>query len=380
MLEETTFPSEDTGLAQPDQLSLRNKLLSWRTIAPLVVVVLLLALAARQVNLDLNLASMGAALAGANLWLVLAAFVAFYASLALRVVRWRLLLENVGYGPASGTRLPGFLPLANILYLSWFANDVVPARLGDLYRAYLLRQEADVSTTRTFGTVLAERIIDLIALLALFLGALLIALHGQLPAQVAFALQACLALVGALVVGLLALRLWREQLGRLVPTRLRAQYRHFQAGTLESFQRLHLLAPLTLVIWIVEALRFLFVALAVGLLGGSPAHIFAAAVFIALGESLLAAVPLTSGGLGFVEAGMFAMIWLFVPHSADSGAAQNLAGAAIVLDRLISLVSMLVFGGILFFFVVVLGKGMRGAVTTWRLVLARKGAKAPEIA
>ena len=113
---------------------------------------------------------------------------------------------------------------------------------------------------------------------------------------------------------------------------------------------------MTVVIWVVESLRFLLVALAVGLLSGSPTHIFAAAFLIALGESLLTTAPLTSGGVGFVEAGMFAMIWLFVPHT---GAAQNLAGAAIVLDRLISLVSLLVFGGILFFFVVVVGKRLK---------------------
>lgn len=346
---QTAEPMEEANAAQ---FSLRKKLLSWRTIVPLVVVIGFFVFLAQRLSLDLNPKSIAAALAQANIWLFLTALVAFYASLLLRVVRWKLLLENAGYCKALGARLPGFIPLTKILFLSWFANIVVPAKLGDFYRAYLLRQEADVSTTRSYGTVFAERIIDLIALPLFFVVALLVSLHGRLPAQVVFALQVCLGLVVALVGGLVALRLWRNQIGRLVPARFRPHYVHFQEGTLGSFKRLHLLAPLTASIWVIESLRFLLVALSVGLLGGSPLHIFAAAFFIALGESLLTTVPLTSGGVGFVEAGMFAMILLFVP---GTGAGQNLAGATILLDRLISLVSILVFGSILFFFVVVLG-------------------------
>ncbi len=347
-----------------EPLSLRERVLSWRTVVPLVAVVLVLALLAGHLSLELNPKSIGAALVRANVWLFLAGFIAFYASLALRVVRWKLLLENAGYRRAlgAGARLPGLLSLTKILYLSWFANVVVPAKLGDFYRAYLLRQEAGVSTTRSFGTVFAERIIDLIALPVLFLVALLVSLHEQLPTRVELALEVCLALVVALVGGLLALRLWHQQIGRLLPARFRAHYDHFQAGTLGSFKRLHLLASLTAGIWVVESLRFLLVALATGLLSGNPLHVFAAAFFIALGESLLSAVPLTSGGVGFVEAGMFAMILLFVP---STGAAQNLAGATIVLDRLISLMSILVFGGLLFFLVMALGRRARGSMKLW---------------
>lgn len=363
------------SVAEPNaaQFSLRKKLLSWRTIVPLVVVIGFFVFLAQRLSLELNPQSIATALVQANIWLFLIALVAFYASLLLRVVRWKLLLENAGYRQELGARLPGFLSLSKILFLSWFANIVVPAKLGDFYRAYLLRQEADVSTTRSYGTVFAERIIDLIALPLFFVVALLVSLHGRLPAQVNFALQVCLGLVVALVVGLVALRLWRDQIGRLVPARLRPHYVHFQEGTLGSFKRLHLLAPLTASIWVVESLRFLLVALSVGLLGGSPLHIFAAAFFIALGESLLTTVPLTSGGVGFVEAGMFAMILLFVPHT---GAAQNLAGATIVLDRIISLVSILVFGGILFFFVVVLGKRAQSGTVMQRLSRRRKDSRA----
>ncbi|HEY7356401.1 MAG TPA: lysylphosphatidylglycerol synthase transmembrane domain-containing protein, partial [Ktedonobacterales bacterium] len=304
-----------------------------------------------------------ATLRRANLWLFLLAFVVYYCSFPVRSLRWKLLLQNVGYHQKQGVHLPNFLHLNKILYLSWFANVIVPAKLGDVYRAYLLRQEADVSTTRSFGTVLAERILDLIGLLLLFISAILISLHGQLPAQLELALQFCLALVAGLIVGLVLLRVYRHKIGRVIPARFREQYVHFQEGTLGSFKRLHLLAPLTILVWTLESLRFLCVALAAGLLSGDPLHIFAAALFIALGESLLTTVPLTSGGVGFVEAGMFAMILLFTSNTA---AAQNAAGATILLDRLISLVSVLVLGGILFFLTIVLRKGLSKRGQTWK--------------
>ncbi|HEU5199920.1 MAG TPA: lysylphosphatidylglycerol synthase transmembrane domain-containing protein [Ktedonobacterales bacterium] len=347
--------SEKELTVNPARLSLRKQLTSWRTIVPLVVVIVVFALVAQHLTLELNPKSIGAALARANLWLFLAAFVVYYGSFPLRVLRWRLLLENVGYSKARGVYLPGFFHLCKILYLSWFANVIVPAKLGDMYRAYLLRQEADVSAPRSYGTVLAERILDLVILLLLFISAVLISLHGALPPQLELALQVGLGLVVGLIIGLVALRLYRNQIERLVPQRFRPHYVHFQEGTLGSFKRLHLLAPLTVAIWTFEALRFMLVALAVGLLSGDPLHVFAAALFIALGESLLTTVPLTSGGVGFVEAGMFAMILLFTPHTA---AAQNATVAAVLLDRMISLVSVLVFGGILFFVVVVLGKAL----------------------
>jgi hypothetical protein len=39
------------------------------------------------------------------------------------------------------------------------------AQLGDVYRGYLLKQEAEVSLPLTLGTILAERLVDLVTLI-----------------------------------------------------------------------------------------------------------------------------------------------------------------------------------------------------------------------
>jgi glycosyltransferase 2 family protein len=81
--------------------------------------------------------------------------------------------------------------------------------------------------------------------------------------------------------------------------------------------------------------------MALNLIGGDAVHIVSAAFFIALGEALLTVVPFTGGGVGLVEGGMLAMIALFTN-------ALNVATAAILLDRTISLFSILIFGAIVF--------------------------------
>jgi glycosyltransferase 2 family protein len=329
---------EEPEISQ-EQLSIGKRLLNWRTLIPLVIVIVALVYFAQKANI--NPQQTWLSIRTANIYFVLAAFTIYYLSFPIRTLRWRLLLQNAGYTKANEIELPKFWKLLEIIYISWFANVIVPAKLGDLYRAYLLRKETGLPTSRTFGTVIAERLLDLIVLLLLFIPAVMISLHENLPPQLQTGLKITLVVVIAGIVGLFLLRLFPAQIGRLVPERFRGHYNHLQEGTLGSFRRVPLLTPLTVAVWACESLRFFFIALALNLIGGSLLHILSAALFIALGEALLTVVPFTSGGIGLVEGGMLAMIALFTSE-------RSLAAAAILLDRTISLFSLLVFGFIVF--------------------------------
>src|SRR6266542_301833 len=92
--------------------------------------------------------------------LYLLAIVTYATTFAFRGLRWQRLLANVG------CRLP-LVPLTEVIFLSWFVNSVVPAKLGDVYRGYLLRREFGLSMSRTVGTVVAERVLDILALILL---------------------------------------------------------------------------------------------------------------------------------------------------------------------------------------------------------------------
>ena len=335
--QETSLEPEITR----EQLSIGRRLLNSRTNVPLGIVVVALVYFANEAQI--NPQQTWAAIRGADSWFLLAAFLVYYLSFPIRTLRWRILLQNVGYTKANGVQLPKFPKLLEILYISWFANVIVPAKLGDLYRAYLLRTETGLPASRTFGTVLAERLLDLLVLLMLFIPAVIISLHENLPPQLHAGLFVTLALVVLGAVALFVLRAYPRQIARLVPARFRAHYNHFQEGTLGSFRRVPRLGALTVGVWACESLRFFFVALAFGLINGSLLHVIAASLFIALGEALLTVVPFTGGGVGLVEGGMFAMIALFTSSTSR-------AAASILADRTISLFSILVFGFIVFMF------------------------------
>jgi len=334
--------TEEQEITQ-EQLSISKRLLNWRTIVPLIIAIIALVIFAEKININPKLTWL--AMRNANVYFVLTAFIIYYLSFPIRTFRWRMLLENIGYTKENGIQLPKFWKLLEIIYVSWFANVIVPAKLGDLYRAYLLRREAGLPASRTFGTVLAERLLDLIVLLLLFIPSVIISLHENLPPQLVLGLKITMVLVVVGIIGLFMLRMFPTQIGMVVPKRFRGYYNQFQEGTLGSFRRIPSLTGLTVGVWACEALRFFFIALALNLISGSFIHILSASLFIALGEALLTVIPFTGGGIGLVEGGMLAMITLFTPNT-------SLALAAIVIDRAISLFSILVIGFFVFMFTI----------------------------
>ena len=143
-------------------ISLGKRLTQPRTILSIVV-----PLAIISFFLYLNrerLAAVPALILQANPALVLLAALVFYLGFPLRGYRWKRLLQETGF-------IIGLRDSVEILYISWFVNCVVPAKLGDVYRAYLLKMNSDASLSRTFGTVFIERILDIFAIAILGLAA-----------------------------------------------------------------------------------------------------------------------------------------------------------------------------------------------------------------
>jgi uncharacterized protein (TIRG00374 family) len=275
---------------------------------------------------------------GANAGLFVLAFAVFYCSFPLRALRWKTLLNNVGYGHTDGNPLPSIPGLTRIMYLAWFVNCLTVARLGDVYRGYLLKKEAGVSFAVTLGTVLAERLLDLAVLAAMMGAGVLVIFHGSLPAEATQALAAGLILSVVGVIGLLSMRRLRGMVERVLPKRLHPHYARLEHGIVGSFRRLPLLVAYSAVGWVLEGTALYATAAAVG----SPVSISGALV-VALAASLLTTVPITPSGLGFTEAGMVLMLgWL--------GLDASTAGAVTLLFRVINYWSIVVFGFVLYVF------------------------------
>jgi len=322
----------------PGEMSLERRFLNLRTLVSFGVAFAILYFVFRQMNL--NVRDIAAHIANANPLLYLAALITYYSTFIIRSLRWKLLLQNVGFGRSSVHPLPSVAGLGEIIFLSWFANCIMPAKLGDAYRAYLLKRNADVSFSKTFGTILAERIVDLLLTFALLAITGLLAFHGTIPSTILVGMQASLGLVVAVVVGLLAMRNLGALIRRMLPGRLHRYYGAFEEGTLHSFRQLPLVLLYSLLAWIVEAGRLYLVILSLGLTGIG----FPVVLFTAIAGSLLTSLPGTPAGLGFVESVIIGILLISGSLGLVSGIDQDTATSVAILDRTISYWSLVLFG------------------------------------
>jgi hypothetical protein len=327
-------PVQDAAGPSP----LGRRIFSVRNVASFLLAVAVLYLVYRQF-LGLDWGETWASVSGANALFFALAFLIFYCSFPLRGLRWKVLLENVGYGRDVGLPVPSTLGLTRTMYLAWFANCVTVARLGDAYRAYLLKREAGVSFTVTLGSILAERLLDLLMLATMMGAGVLVVFGDSLPTEALQALAAGLILSVLGVVGVVTMRRFRWAFERIVPKSLHAHYYRLEHGVVGSFGgRLPLLVALSVAGWVLEGAALYATAAAVG----APVSV-AGALVVALAASLLTAVPITPAGLGFTEAGMVVMLgWL--------GLDVATATAATLLFRIINYWSIVALGFVLYVF------------------------------
>jgi uncharacterized protein (TIRG00374 family) len=319
---------------EPREVSLRSRLLNLRTIGSFVFAVVLVFFLFRVV-LNVDLASTIDYISGANIWMLLIGLFAYYCTFPLRSLRWSLILRKVG------SPVP-YRDATEILYLSWFVNSVVPAKLGDLYRAYLLRGNYGASISRTVGTIFIERIADIVVIFALALAAGFWSFRGRNRPEVDALFVAGFVFALALVLFVVALRFGGTRLGRYLPERLAEYYERFRHGTTAALTPATLLSVLVItgMVWLLEGVRVYFVIHALGLAELENLRI-SASVFVALAASLLTAVPLTPAGIGFVQ---FGIVWALGIYgvSAEAGTAVALT------DFVLATGSVIVFGGILY--------------------------------
>lgn len=327
---------DELGPSSPDAPPIGRGIVQPRTIASFLIGAIVIGLFLWKSQLDY--AAIWRLLRGANPFLLALSFVVYYCAFASRSLRWRVLLENVGYGRDSQHPLPSVLGLAEIIYLSWFANCVLPARLGDAYRGYLLKRASGVSFSVTIGTVVAERLLDISMLAAMMASAALFTLRSSLPDEVNRALVGGIVLTLAGIAGLLFMPRLRPVVEFVLPTRLHRHYAGLETGVLGSFKRVPLLLAFTTVNWLVEGLTLFILAHAVGAPVSVPA-----AIIVALVASLLSTVPFTPAGLGVAEAGIILALTQF-------GLDKNQAGAIALLDRVVTYWSIVFFGAILYAF------------------------------
>ena len=132
----------------------------WFTLRKRTVLVTVLALGLFAWFLShANLTSVWAQVRRARVDLLFLGFLAVVLTYVIRAWRWQYLLHPIGptrFRTAFRTTVIGFAALG-----------LLPARAGDVLRPYLLARQEGLSVSATLATIVMERVLDLVAVLAL---------------------------------------------------------------------------------------------------------------------------------------------------------------------------------------------------------------------
>ena len=127
-------------------------------------------------------------------------FLTCLTDVAMRGARWRVLLAPIASIPYR--RVLGYTSIG------YLANNVLPARLGELVRSHSLGEKEGVARTTVLGTVVVERVIDTVMVVAIAAVAVLVlSIRGVMTSAVLLGLAFAALLVVGLGIGVAAHRL-----------------------------------------------------------------------------------------------------------------------------------------------------------------------------
>jgi glycosyltransferase 2 family protein len=195
------------------------------------------------------------------------------ASYWIRAVRWQYLLAPIGptrFRTAFRTTVIGFAALT-----------LLPLRAGDVLRPYLLARQEGLRATSAFATIVMERVLDLMTVLALLAFYVWMADSATLPPALRQPIEASAWVAAALATGLMV-AMWLlasnpDRIGtivlaatRVLPTRLAARLAHvastFSAGFAVARQPRALLLSVcwSVPLWLLIATEVWAVSVAIG--------------------------------------------------------------------------------------------------------------------
>lgn len=99
-------------------------------------------------------------LRNAKHWLIIPVFAILFLSHFIRALRWRLLIEPLGYFPSKANSFFAVM-------IGYLVNQGVP-RLGEIVKCTVLARYEKIPVDKLIGTIILERIIDAITLLCIF--------------------------------------------------------------------------------------------------------------------------------------------------------------------------------------------------------------------
>lgn len=274
----------------------------------------------------------------ANYWWLIPAVAVLFVAISARCIRWSILMRPVA--PLSPARL---LPYAIIGYM---ANNLLPARAGEVVRAYILGERENVSRMGTFGTIAVERLFDgcTLVLMLLIAGSFVGFESGRLQAiAVVSTIFFLAAIIGFYLLTLSETRAKRvlHWFLRFLPARFEHQAEEMANSLVGSLRSVHdgrslaLVALFSAVAWLIEAAAYMVIGQAFDL-GLS----FAYYSLLLAAANLAIIIPTFFGGTGPFE-------WAAKLVLVGGGVAANVAGAYAIISHAVILIPTTVIGLVL---------------------------------
>ena len=236
---------------------------------PFAISALLVVLVVR--SLEGEASQLTAALSRADWRLIVPAIVLYFIGVGLRSARWGLLLPEHSVKTTT---------LFRALVVGFTVNNLLPLRMGEVARAYLLSRWCRIPYGSTVASLLVERVLDGLSLALLLLIAL-----ALVPAPTYLLVVGILAAAGFLTgAGLLALAAWRNsavtglaaRIARFLPTRFGGRIERLAENFARSLSLVHdpirlaRLLGLSMLAWCFELGLFFVLLVSFGLPASYP--------------------------------------------------------------------------------------------------------------
>jgi uncharacterized protein (TIRG00374 family) len=248
-------------------------------------------------------------------WVVLGAL-AHYSTYLVRGSRWRRCLIHLPV--KAGTVRFGLL-----VFFYNFVDNLVPAKLGDVYAAHLARINFKIRRSAALGSIVFLRMIDAWIILLLAAAGSWNLFSSQLPVAVLWSLIGGVIIAVGSTAIMLVFFVFKKRLPAWIPDKLQQMIQSFHTGMWPRPKEFFPIAVLTMVIWTLEIVWILSLIRAFGLHTG-----FAEAVFLTMIPLLASAFPFTPSGAGVVEITLFSCLRVL-------GISSPLAGSLTVVNRFI---------------------------------------------
>ena len=284
----------------------------WHTFLSLVITIAIFAFLATK----LDLARIWHEVSQSNVTLLILGALSHYATYPLRGARWQRCL----------THLPARCGKGKFGLLLFFYNavdNVVPAKLGDVYGAHLARINCGIRRSAAMGSLVFLRMVDAWIVLVLALPASWLLFSEKLPKAVFWALIGGGIIAVAATAIILISFLLKKALPGWLPEKVKGIIRAFQSGMWPRPSEIIPIAALSITIWGLETLWIFFLVLGFGLTLSATE-----AVFLTMIPLLASGFPLTPSGAGVVDITLFSCLRVV-------GVAAPLAVSITVVNRFI---------------------------------------------